>query len=120
MARRPERNHEASNESGLLNFHPTIHNSISSSIPVYSISSDSSDPFFSGCGYCQSMKPNYFKAAQILSEENVSSSSTLFRCGSPRNLPSFSLAFLFGKDQRYFRVLLLVCNFPGYQLSLTP
>ena len=45
------------------------------------------------------MKPNYFKAAEILSEENVSSSSTLFHCGSPRKLPSFSLVFIFGKDQ---------------------
>ena len=97
--------------------HYTIHNSTLSSIPVHSISSDSSSPFFSGCGYCQSMKPNYFKAAEILSEENVSGSSTLFHCGK---FPLFSLAFLFGKDHRYFHVLLVVCNFPGYQLSLTP
>ena len=100
-----------------LFFIPPIHNSTLSSIPFHSISSESSSPFFSGCGYCQSMKPNYFKAAEILSEENVSGSLTLFHCG---NFPLFSLAFLFGKDHRYFRVLLVVCNFPGYQLSLTP
>lgn len=69
--------------------HPTIYNSTSSSIPVHSISSDSSYPFFSGCGYCKSMKPNYFKAAEILSEENVSGSSTLFDCGSSRTFQSF-------------------------------
>ena len=63
------------------------------------------------------MKPNYFKAADILSEENVSGSSTLFHCGK---FPLFSLAFLFGKDHRHFHVLLVVCNLPGYQLSLTP
>ncbi|CAH3172769.1 unnamed protein product [Porites evermanni] len=38
------------------------------------------------CGYCQSMKPNYFKAAEILSEENPSTSLAAVDCTKYKGL----------------------------------
>ena len=64
---------------------------------------------FLGCGYCKAMKPNFYKAAEILSEQHVSLSKLVLGMFQKNSLfsagVSSCLALMFSPPFCFSRVI---------------